>query len=566
MDESFIEDEDPENEETDTTISFPRTETLSKDQITNIAQNHLVVSAIKAGKSVKEALELASRLFPEFIRTERWGQKLNSKYEQSGAEALVDKRHKNKNQNTVLTPEIEKLTLGWWYARPGAGAKEIWHKIKKECKESKIKCPSYESIQKFLKNQTAANKLVRAGKIKVWDKQGRPVVRFNLTNYSNQRWQIDHTRLDIWVRLWVIDHWEPRQVWLTVVLDAHSRSIAGFVVSLKAPDAWTTATLLRQAILPKENPGWFNRGTPSVLQPDRGRDFMSHAVTASVAMLGIIFDPDPPYYPNRKGKIERFFLTLDSHLRILSGHHKAIGSSEGAAQKRLSVLLTLQQLRLEIEHWIVTEYHQRENSETKRKPAELWEETVLMRMPESETALDSFLLKSDKVRVIRNTGIDFHIPGKGDERGGRFWAPEVSWFYKREVKVSYNPEDLNSILVYCATTSEYICEAWLMGDNNSKYSVADVRLARNQARRGLLERMKTYSAEIHADDRRTVKRENWRRARTNAEETRAFNGKANTPRKNKSEIKIDNENKAGINARIEAMLNKFDAYDRGGNL
>lgn len=566
MDESFIEDEESEDVETDASVSFPRIEALSKEQITNIAQNHLVISAIENGKSVKEALELASRHFPKFVRTERWGQQLRSKYEQIGSEALVDKRQKNKNQNTVLTLEIQRITLAWWYIRNGAGSKEIWRQVKKECKERNFKCPSYESVQKFLKNQTAANKLVRAGKIKVWDKQGRPVVRFNLTNYSNQRWQIDHTRLDIWVRLWVIDRWEPRQVWLTVVLDVHSRSIAGFVVSSKTPDAWTTATLLRQAILPKENSEWFNRGICSVLQPDRGKDFMSHAVTASVAMLGIIFDPDPPYYPNRKGKVERFFLTLDHHLRILSGHHKGIGKTEGAAEKRLSVLLTLQQLQSEIEHWIVTEYHQRENSETKRKPAELWEETVLMRMPESETALDSFLLKSDKVRVIRNTGIDFHIPGKGDERGGRFWAPEMSWFYKREVKVSYNPEDLNSILVYCATTSEYIGEAWLMGDKDSKYSIADVRLNRNQARKGLLERMKMYSAEIHADDRRTVKRENWRRARANAKETRTFNGTAQTPGKNKSKIKIDNEKQVVINPGIEALLNKMEAHDRGDYL
>jgi len=301
---------------------------------------------------------------------------------------------------------------------------------------------------------------------------------------------------------------------------------------------------------------------------------MSHAVQASVARLGVIFDPDPPYYPNRKGRIERFFLTLDHHLRILSGHHKAVGNSLASANKRLAVLLTREQLQTEIEHWIATEYHQRENSETKRKPAEFWEETVQLRMPESEEVLDSFLLKSDKIRKIRNTGIDFHIPGKGDERGGRYWSPELAWFYNREVTISYNPEDLVSILVYCAATREYIGEAWLMGDKNSKYSIADVKQARGQARRGLLERMKIYSTEIHKQDRRVVMRENWRKARENQKtqdepvQTAKARIKSNAAAKNTSpgESVSFGETENDRMSRVNALLDKFENKDRGNNI
>lgn len=290
---------------------------------------------------------------------------------------------------------------------------------------------------------------------------------------------------------------------------------------------------------------------------------MSHAVQASVASLGIIFDPDPPYYPNRKGKIERFFLTLDSHLRILPGHHKAIGSSSGAAQKHLTVLLTREQLQTEIEHWIVKEYHQREHSETKRKPAELWEETVQIRMPVSEESLDSFLLKSDKTRKIRNTGIDFHISGKGENRGGRYWCYELAWFYNREVTIAHNPEDLDSILVYCASTKEYIAEAWLMGNKNSKYSIADVKQARNQARIGLLERKKLYSAEIHKQDRRAVKRENFRLAKENLQsETEQLLPVKSPGKLNKSN---SNNNKFDENkmTKINELLKKFEENDGG---
>lgn len=545
--------------------SFPRIETLSEKQITTIARNHLVISLVKGGKSRSETLETIRRQFPDFKGTPRWINKLFARYKKEGAQAFIDKRLKNKNQAEILTYEIQKIILCWWYSRPAAGAKAVWRKVVEECRIKGIRAPGYETVQKFLKNQSEANKLARSGKIKVWDKQGKPVVRFDLTYYANQRWQIDHTRLDIWVRIWVIDHWEVREVWLTVVFDAHSRSVAGFVLSHKQPDAWTTAVLLRKAVLPKDNPEWLNKGLPSVLQPDRGRDFMSRSVQASVAALGIIFDPDPAYYPNRKGKIERFFLTLDSHLRILPGHHKAIGSSFGAAQKHLTVLLTREHLQTEIEHWIVKEYHQREHSETKRKPAELWEETVQIRMPVSEESLDSFLLKSDKVRKIRNTGVDFHIPGKGDNRGGRYWCYEFAWFYNREVTVSYNPEDLDSILVYCASTKEYIAEAWLMGDKNSKYSIADVKQARNQARIGLLERKKLYSAEIHKQDRRAVKRENFRRAkeslRSETEQLVSVKSPEKISKSNASK-KTFGENQM---SRIDELLKKFEESDGGFN-
>lgn len=554
MEEEFELENNLENEK-----AFPRIEKLSERQIVSLAQNHSFVSAVKNGTSIKNALKLTTRQFPGFKRSVRWAQKIYADYEKRGVAALLDGRFSNENQNKKLTHSVEKIILSWWYARPAAGPKEIWRKVVIQCKEQNISAPAYKTVQKFLLKQTDSDKLVRAGKIKVWDKQGRPVVRFNLTNYSNQRWQIDHTRLDIWIRVWVVDHWEVREVWLTVALDAHSRSVAGFVLSYKTPDSWTTAILLRRAILPKANKKWLNRGVMAVLQPDRGRDFMSHAVQTSIARLGAIFDPDPAYYPNRKGKIERFFLTLDSHLRILAGHHKAIGSSEISAKKNLAILLTRDQLQSEIEYWIVEEYHQRENSETKRKPGELWEETVQLRMPEDISILDSLLLKSDKIRKVGNTGVRFHTSGKGDDRGGRYWSPELVPYWNDEVNVRYNPEDLQSILIYVAATGEFICEAWLM-EKNSRYTIADVKEARNQARRGLLERQKYYAEEIYEKDRRMARKESWKQARETVNEDRETTKTANSKKAQPIEVKSSEND---LMEQVKAKLEKMEKRDRG---
>jgi putative transposase len=341
-------------------------------------------------------------------------------------------------------------------------------------------------------------------------------VRINITTHANQRWQIDHSRLDIWVRIRDGEQWVPEQVWLSLVLDAHARAIPGFVLSTKHPDAWTVALLMRSAILPKKRPGWNVRGIPEVVQPDNGKDFHSHAVEVSFAYLGIRLEFDPPYYPNMKGKIERFFLTLDRGcLRALPGHMEAIGRSMTAAKKHVDTLLTRKQLLNEIETYIVDEYHTRTHSETGRKPGEHWEQTVRLRMPESVDALNRMLLKCDETRKVNRVGVDFTYKG----RGGDYWAPALVELIGREVQIRFNPEDWQSILLYDNFTGEYICEAWLMGQPNSKYTHEDMKAVRNQFRAGLVDRLEDYTKEIHEEDRREARKAEWEEAKRLVEES-----------------------------------------------
>jgi putative transposase len=282
--------------------------------------------------------------------------------------------------------------------------------------------------------------------------------------------------------------------------------------------------MLMHAIAPKENSEWMNKGRPAIVQPDRGKTFLAHAVISSLSYLGIALDPDPPYYPNRKGKLERWFLTLDRGcLRILPGHMDAIGKTRESAEKHVHLLLTVPQLRKEIERWIVKDYHQRIHSGTGRKPAELWEETVRLRLPASEEALHLMLLKSDKERRVYNTGIQFNFRDSPAGEGHTYWGPELADRIGERVQLRYNPEDQESVLVYSAATNEYICEAWLMGDEDSRYTIEDVKRARIQLRRGMNERMKEYRSEIEREDRRRMQREGWDEARKVAVEQEESN-------------------------------------------
>lgn len=60
---------------------------------------------------------------------------------------------------------------------------------------------------------------------------------------------------------------------MTVVLDDHSRAVAGYSVFLGAPTAAQTALAFRQAVWRKPDPAWTVCGLPSVLYSDHGPDF-----------------------------------------------------------------------------------------------------------------------------------------------------------------------------------------------------------------------------------------------------------------------------------------------------
>jgi hypothetical protein len=350
--------------------------------------------------------------------------------------------------------------------------------------------------------------------IRKWEQAACPVIRYENTTYANELWQGDHGPLRIWVKVKVNGVWKPFRVYITVLIDAHTRAIMGHVVSTKYPDSWTIALAFWRAIMPKEGRDCKVCGLPKVFESDRGRDFISDAIAATLGGLGTLPLPDPPRYPNNKGKVEAVIKTIDlGCLRILPGHMDAIGCTEGAALKRVHELLTLPQLDREVARWIDEDYHVRDHSETGRKPAQYWEDTVLLHMPESEDKLNLLLMKYDKECKVGNTGIKFTLHGVKH----RFWSPELADYFKLEVKLRYNPEDMDSILIYCAATGEFLCEAFDMLAENPRYTIEDIKLTRSQYRRGVLERIKSYMREVYDNDRNATARAEREEARRLAE-------------------------------------------------
>jgi putative transposase len=420
--------------------------------------------------------------------------KLRRRFALEGAAALVDRRLQPERTPHVLTAPVTELLLGLWSAHPAAGIKAIWRLALEQCDARGLPAPSYVQAWRFLSRRPPTEQALRAGDHDLLRRSLTPVVRFTLANRANERFQNDHQELPIWVRGCVAGAETAQRVWITVFLDEYSRTVAGFSLGTTYPDAWSIALALHHAIRPKAHPGWLNHGLPEVIQPDHGRDFLSSAIEISCAYLGIRIDPDPPHYPNRKGKIERFFETLDHGcLRLLSGHHAAHCVSHGAAQKILPSLLCLSELRGEIERFLVEEYHARVHRELKAPPAQRWSETVRLRLPTCDDALCLLLMPANETRVVQNTGISF--------RGNSYMAPALVRRIKQEVTVRYNPEDDHSVLVYDVATGEWICEAAVMGRPDSIYAADDLKADATRYRRELLERTRARMEQVAREGR-----------------------------------------------------------------
>ena len=129
--------------------------------------------------------------------------------------------------------------------------------------------------------------------------------------HPNDLWQADHTELDVMV---LDENDRPARPWLTVILDDHSRAVAGYTVFLDDPSAMQTALALRQAVWRKADPGWAVCGWPSALYSDNGADFTSDHIAQVCAGAKVQLIHSTPGKPRGRGKSERFFGTITTEL------------------------------------------------------------------------------------------------------------------------------------------------------------------------------------------------------------------------------------------------------------
>ncbi|MGH3097704.1 MAG: Mu transposase C-terminal domain-containing protein [Streptosporangiales bacterium] len=252
----------------------------------------------------------------------------------------------------------------------------------------------------------------------------------------NELWEGDHVELPVLVLAPRAQ--QPRKPWATLFIEAYSRLIMGWALSLYPTSAVVLAALRRGIVVDAER-GPFG-GLPAKLRPDNGLEFVAGALKRSTAALGVELVPAPAYTPFRKGKVERVNRTLDQEFLAglpfyTHGPHAADGHLYGpdAAPMRLELFCDY------FAEWVAAYNTERVHSELGSTPLARWCQDAT---PLREVAPERlrWMLMADAERVIGKDGIHFG--------GVRFIAPEINGLVGERVQVRYTPHDLRQIEVF----------------------------------------------------------------------------------------------------------------------
>lgn len=395
------------------------------------------------------------------LRTlERW----HARYRADGYAGLETGQRSDAGTHHLPT-ELVRLIEGLALSKPRPAIATLHRKVTGICGTRGWPVPSYGVIRSIVAAlDPGMVTLALEGAASYRDKH--KLVLRRQADRPNAMWQSDHTLLDILVVGTDGKHARP---WLTTILDDCSRAICGYTVFLGAPSAMNTALALRQAIWHKSDPAWPMCGLPDVLYVDHGSDFISHHLTRTAVDLHIRLIHSTVARPQGRGKIERFFGTVNTELLAdLPGY---ITEGHPAPTPKLS----LAELDSAVEEFVAT-YNDRIHSEIGTSPRIAWiAEGWLPRMPANLEDLDGLLLTVAQSRVVRRDGIRF--------QGLRYVSPTLAGYVGRSVVIRYDPRDITEIRVF--DHDEFLCKAVNQEHQDQKIGLKEIQAARNARRRAL---------------------------------------------------------------------------------
>lgn len=281
----------------------------------------------------------------------------------------------------------------------------------------------------------------------------------------NLIWQADHVQLDIKL---LKEDGSVATPWLTIVIDDYSRAIAGYYLGFDPPSSIRTSLALRQGIWRKDHPHWHICGVPAILYTDNGADFTSKHLQQVAADLKIRLVFSIPGKPQGRGRIERFFRTVNEmFLCDLDGYIR---------HKRRPPSLSLNQFEERFRQFLLEVYHRRSSEEGRLPPSDLWEEGgFLPRMPDSLEQLDLLLIHEVRSRKVRRDGIHF--------QSLRYLSLTLAAYVGEEVTIRFDPRDLGEIRVFYH--DRFLCRAISAELSGETIPLREIVRVRNRRRKEL---------------------------------------------------------------------------------
>jgi putative transposase len=231
-------------------------------------------------------------------------------YREKGLAGLTHARRSDKGSSRRLPGQAIRLVEGLALQTPPRSAASIHRQVSAIANEQGWKPPSYERVRQIIKTLDPA--------LVTMAQQGAAAYReeFDLlyrreASHANAMWQADHCELPL---LLLDEAGKPDKPWLTAIEDDYSRAIVGYRLSFQEATALTTALTLRTAIWRKEDPRWHTCGIPTVFYSDHGSDFTSKHMEQVAADLPMELIFSQVSIPRGRGKVERFFRSVDQLL------------------------------------------------------------------------------------------------------------------------------------------------------------------------------------------------------------------------------------------------------------
>ncbi|VWC07919.1 integrase [Burkholderia lata] len=296
-------------------------------------------------------------------------------------------------------------------------------------------------------------------------KQYRPVFRRLKTKRLNERWEIDHTPVNLLcvcerTRMVIV-----RPV-LTLIIDAHTRMVMGFHIGARSPGQEEVGWAMQMAMLSKRDLlnrlglghlEWLARGVAEMIFGDNAWEFHGGATRAGCDELGISLVYCPSRAPWFKGRVERFMRTIAEQLfHLIPGTTWSNTKDRGEYPSEKLACVTLEQLTVFVVRWIVECYQHAPHRGLKGKtPFQAWQESARLTpiyMPADPDQL-SVAFSDTIMRPITNSGVTFdHL----SYNSSALQLLRHSISDDEKVKVRYFNEQTSFVYVYDPRQKEYL--------------------------------------------------------------------------------------------------------------
>lgn len=365
----------------------------------------LVLETLPRGELTRRAEEIAARNY-EIPYSQRTSLSVDTlldwalRYRRGGFPALAPKQRCDRGQPRVVPPQLAELIERLKRENPHRTGMTLLRELAL-VSGSGSAAISPATLYRFLKQRGLTTRQLLAG----------PAHKKFEAERSNQIWQSDMLFGPYVQR----SGGGRMQAFLYAALDDASRLIphAQFYVH-QGLDAFLDC--LRQAVAA--------RGVPIRLYVDNAKVFRSPQLARIAASIGILVIHTPPYQPQGRGKIERFFRSLREQLLANLDPHRT---------------LSLEELNQRLWIWIEQVYHRSEHGGLGTTPLLRWQRDIehIRQLPPSTDLRRLFFYRQN--RFVRRDST-FRL------RGQFYEAPSV--LEGKTIELRFDPLDLSEVEIY----------------------------------------------------------------------------------------------------------------------